>query len=378
MRLLYVVNIFPRLSETFVLDQITALLDKGHDVSILSYHRPEDIVPPDDKVHEDIYLYGLQERTLYFRDQIGPIENLYGFQIGPELADTLRRADLIVAHFANTPTQVAERLSAFSGRPYIFIAHARDIFVNPDRDALRERVDHAASVVVPTEFNKQYLLALLGQEVESKIQIVRYGVNLDKFAPDRRGNVDKTPIIVLSVGRLVEKKGYPDTLRAIAQVCAEYPQVVLRIAGDGPMHLQEHVQLLGSCSHDVIQAEMQMADIFLLASCTAGDGDREGLPVAILEASAMELPVVSTHHTGISEGVLDHRTGFLVQEHDVHALAEKLTLLIRDRNLRLQMGKNGRQHIRDHYNLDIEVEKLIAIVNTISAPSPYSPSTSSL
>jgi colanic acid/amylovoran biosynthesis glycosyltransferase len=378
MRLLYIVNIFPRLSETFVLDQITYLLDRGYEVSILSFWKPENLDPPDNLIHEDVYRYHLLEHVYYFSDVIGTIEDLYRFRLEPVLANVLNHTDLIIAHFANTPTQIAERLSAFSGVPYIFVAHARDIFVDVDIATLRLRVDRAAKVIVPTEFNKQYLLNLLKGSYEAKIQVIHYGIDLARFAPEPRRRQQKEPIVVLSVGRLVEKKGIGDAVRAFALVQSRHQHAIVRIVGDGPLKseiahllddlgLQSRVQLLGYESHLAVKKELQQADVFVLPSCTAQDGDREGLPVAILEASAMCLPVVSTFHTGIPEGVIQGKTGFLVAERDITCLAQKLELLLCDERLRAAMGVAGRQHVASYYNLNIIMNELMILIHEVVA-----------
>lgn len=377
MKLLYVVNVFPRITETFVLDQITYLLDHGHQVSILSYLRPEDLDPPDYLVHEDVRRYSLLDQVYYFRDVIGSIENLYRFRLGPDLVKLLSHTDLIIAHFANTPTQIAERLSAYSGVPYIFVAHARDIFVDLDIEMLRRRVERSARAIVPTEFNRQYLLKLLGNSYEAKIQIIRYGINLDYFAPEPRRQQPKETIVVLSVGRLVEKKGIADAIRAFALVHSRYQHATFRILGDGPLKseiislinelgLQDKVHLIGYASRLAIRKELLKADIFILPSYTARDGDREGLPLAILEASAMCLPVISTLHTGIPEGVVNGKTGFLVDERDIAGLAQKLELLLRDERLRRKMGAKGRRYVAKYYNMKTEMEKLMELIQEVA------------
>ncbi len=376
MRLLYIVNVFPRITETFVLHQITYLIDQGNEVSILSYLRPEDLDPPDYLIHEDVHRYSLLERVHYFRDAIGSIDNLYHFRLGSGLVDFLNHTDLIVAHFANTPTQIAERLSAYSGVPYIFVAHARDIFVNPDIERLRERVERSAKTIVPTEFNRRYLLELLGNSYAAKIRVIRYGIDLERFSREPKRRQPKELIVVLSIGRLVEKKGIGDAIRAFALVQSQHPHAILRIMGDGPLKskivqlinelgLQTRVQLIGYGSHLAVKEELQNADIFILPSRTAQDGDREGLPVAILEASAMSLPVISTLHTGIPEGVIQGKTGFLVREGDITALAHRLDLLLRDEKLRKEMGTAGREHIAKHFDLEVEMEKLIALIQDV-------------
>jgi colanic acid/amylovoran biosynthesis glycosyltransferase len=378
MRLLYIVNIFPRLSETFVLDEITYLLNQGYMVSILSFLKPENIDPPDNLIHGDVHHYQLLERVYYFSDVVGTIEDLYCFRLTPDLANILSHVDLIIAHFANTPAQIAERLSFYSGIPYIFVAHARDIFVNVDIAALHQRVDRAAKVIVPTEFNKQYLLNLLGGGYDAKIQVIHHGIDLARFAPKPRRRQQEEPLVVLSIGRLVGKKGIDDAIRAFALTLPSHQNATLRIVGDGPLKseiahlvnelgLQSQVHLLGYSTHLGVREELQRADVFVLPSRTAQDGDREGLPVAILEASAMCLPVVSTFHTGIPEGVVHGKTGFLVPERDIACLAEKLELLLRDEKLRAEMGTAGREHVAKHYDLNSRMNELATLIHEVVA-----------
>lgn len=167
-----------------------------------------------------------------------------------------------------------------------------------------------------------------------------------------------------------------DTIDAFAKIHPKYPNAFLRIIGEGPLlgeiiekvnrlKIADRVVLLGACHHQQVKEQMQYADIFILPSCTAHNGDREGLPVSILEASAMKLPVLSTFHTGISEGVLDGETGYLVQERNVIQLANKLEILLQNDDLRQSMGEKGRQHVEAHFNIDFEISKLVCIVQDV-------------
>jgi len=351
-------------------------MKRKHEIFILSYHRPAEMIPPDRMIHEEIYSFGLLERTFYFESQIGTLDNLFSFDIEKKLADILKHADLIIAHFADTPALIAERLSAFSGLPFIIVAHARDIYLNPDLEQLKKRMNRATKILVPTLYNKRHLITQLGQQFCDKIQVIRCGIDLDRFKPKLRENDSCAPTRILSVGRLVEKKGFYDVIRAFYRVHKKCNNVTLKIAGDGPLRhkikriiknldLINVVQLVGNCTHGVIKEEMQQSDIFILASCTTAQGDREGLPVALLEAAAMELPIISTLHTGIPEGVLNGQSGFLTAEHDIDALACKLELLVKDVDLRRHMGKVGRQFIQSSFSQDVEIDKLITILNEI-------------
>lgn len=358
MKITYIVGIFPKLSETFVLSQITDLIDMGHEVEIISATKPTEEV-----VHEDVHNYSLMKKTHYLvRNQ-----SSLGFELNEKLVSALFFTDLIHAHFAELPTEFALKISRAFGIPFVFTAHAYDIFINPDKSFHREKFDGAAKVITISDFNRNYLLNMLGEDLKDKIQVIRCGVRLENFPYIERQPEDSTRILL--VGRFVEKKGIRYAVEAFNDVVRGHPNAELRIIGDGELkdeitslienlQIQEKVVLLGpQPQHEVIR-EMGEADIFLLPSVTASNGDREGAPVTIMEAAATGLPVVSTIHSGIPEVVIDGETGFLVPEKDTAALAQRLQELIQDPVLRNRMGKQGRLHIEKLYSHNAEMKKL--------------------
>jgi len=361
MNITYIVGSFPKLSETFVLSQITGLIDMGHEVNIIAA-RPAD----EQLVHEDIEKYGLLEKTTYLKgSSLKP-----GFEISTELLNTLLFTDIIHAHFSAWPAEIAMALSRMTQIPYIFTAHAYDIFINPDVNKLREKFDEATRVITISDYNKEYLLDMLGRDLSEKIEVIRCGIDLNKFKYRERKQGDIVKILL--VGRLVEKKGIPYAIRAFNEVLNKYQNVELRIVGDGDLkgdivnlinelNLRDKVVLLGSQSQSSVLKDMEGADIFFLSSVTAENGDREGVPVSIMEAQATGLPVVSTLHTGIPEAVIDGKTGFLVPEKDTHAMAEKLKELIINPELRDKMGREGREYIQDNYDHKKEIGRLIKL-----------------
>lgn len=380
MRILFILQVFPKTSEQFILDQIVSLLNRGHDVTILSYLAPADLVPPEVLVPYAVKLYGLFQRTIYFKDEVGTMENLYSFQINPTLRDALSNTDVLLAHFARTPAQIAERLSHFSSRPFVFFSHAFDIFVNPNIDELRHYTKRAAFHFVISAYNKRYLTHMLGSEYAARFRLVRCGVIRSQFK-----NVHERPPRVgrrvLLVGRLVEKKGIADALEAFSRIISRFPEARLRIVGDGPLRknladlsealgIARSVTWLGLCSHERALQEMEAADVFILPSCTASNGDREGLPVSILEASASGLPVVSTRHSGIPEAVVDGAGGFLTDEHDIDSLVYALQRLLDDASLRQKMGAFGQEYVMEHFNNDRELDRLEALLHKALEPIP--------
>ncbi len=358
MKITYIVSKFPKLSETFVLGQITDLIDRGHDVEIISIEKPTD-----ETVHEEVNRYNLLEKTHYIKKS----PSILGFELNDKILSSLIFTDLIHAHFAANPASWALKISRLFDIPFVFTTHAYDIYINPDVESLREKFESARKVITISEYNKDYLLNLLGREFEEKIEVIRCGIDLNKFKYSHR--TPKDIINILFVGRLVEKKGLSYAIDTVNQVLREHQNIELRMIGDGPLenetydlinklNLNEKIVLLGPQTHSRILKEMEDADIFFLPSLTAENGDREGIPVSIMEAQATGLPVVSTTHTGIPELVLDGQSGFLVPEKDTKAMAAKLNELIVNPELRINMGKLGRSQVESNYDRKKEIDKL--------------------
>lgn len=362
MTILYPTSMFPKLSETFILEQITSLIDQGHNVKIVAFWRSDEKL-----FHPQIEKYDLLAKTLYVRKT----DAEPGFEMTPEVLDFLKDVDVIHSHFAALPTDFAMHVSKALGIPFVFTTHAYDIFVHTKAEKLAQYAEAAAKIITVTHFNKSYMTDMIGERYGDKIEIIRCGIDVERFAPRERPQNDT--VTILTTGRFVEKKGIVYAVRAMARLQG-HCKAVLRIVGDGPLrgeieqaitelNLHDQVVLLGSLPQSEVIKEMQEADIFVLPSVTAANNDCEGLPVSLLEAQAMKLPVVSTFHTGIPEGVIDGETGFLVPERDVETLAANLLALIKDRDLRLTMGEEGRKHVQQHFNICNELGKLEEILS---------------
>jgi colanic acid/amylovoran biosynthesis glycosyltransferase len=206
---------------------------------------------------------------------------------------------------------------------------------------------------------------------EEKIKIQHIAIDLEMIPFRlRTPKTEEEKLIILFCGRFSEKKGLLYALKAVSEVIKSFCSIEFRIIGDGELrqevddyvksaNISEWVKLLGVKSHDEVIKELNNADIFLHPSVTASDGDSEGgAPTIILEAQAAGLPVVSTFHADIPEVVIDGKTGFLVKERDVLAIAEKLEYLLMNQELWQGLGKNGREHMRRNYDISKEVEKL--------------------
>jgi colanic acid/amylovoran biosynthesis glycosyltransferase len=239
------------------------------------------------------------------------------------------------------------------------------------KDVYRRLFQVGDLFIVNSNFTKDKIVAL-GCD-ESKIVRLPVGLHLDLFRV-KRNNIRKknSTIKILTIARCVEKKGLEYSIRAVSQLIPRFPNIQYRIIGDGPLrrHLEslvcdlsvsDNIEFLGWCDQNEVIRFYTESDVFILASVTSRDGDQEGQGLVLQEAQAMELPVISTHHNGISEGVLDGKTGFLVAERDVDALAGRLVQLIENPEIRHEMGSQGRKFVEQHFDIKKLNEKLVEI-----------------
>jgi colanic acid/amylovoran biosynthesis glycosyltransferase len=211
-----------------------------------------------------------------------------------------------------------------------------------------------------------------------RIVTLPMGIDLSKFRFTPRQLLPGEPIKILTVGRLVEKKGIEYAVRAVAKVTHAERRIVYRIAGDGPLrgalerlisglHLDARVQLIGAKTKDEVRDLYADSHLFMLSSVTAADGDKEGQGLVLQEAQATGLPVLSTLHNGIPDGVRDGESGFLVPERDVDALAGRLSELVEHPERWSAMGRAGRAHMEAHYDVERLTDRLVEIYRSLVA-----------
>lgn len=402
---LFVLKGYPRLSETFIAQEIRALEARGLDIRIVSLRHPTDkAVHP---VHREIrapvsylpeYLYQEPIRVLrawwrqrrrpgyraaraawfkdLWRDRTANRVRRFGQAL--VLADELPPgATRLHAHFLHTPASVARYAGLLTGLPWSCSAHAKDIWTTPDWEK-REKLASADWVVTCTAAGHADLVRLAPDE--ARVTLVYHGLDLARFAavpsqpegvgsraaPDGRDAAD--PVVLLSVGRAVPKKGYDDLLEALARLPATLSWRLVHIGG-GPLlpslrrratalGLADRIDWLGPQPQDTVLRHYRRADLFVLASRIAADGDRDGLPNVLMEAQSQGLAVVSTRVSGVPELVVDGTTGVLVPPGDAAALAEALAGLIADPARRAALGEAGRARVRKDFDMTRGIDRL--------------------
>ncbi|UPG92581.1 glycosyltransferase [Luteibacter aegosomatissinici] len=397
MTVLFVLPEFPRYSETFVIDQIIGLLERGFDVRILAVSRgpspaPGDIVSQHDLMNRATFIFDRAAsavsnwRVLIDRlRQIGPalgqsrVRRALSVQRYGHVARSLTlagaarkirepiRADAIIAHFGPTGVLAMHlRSLGLIDGPIHTVFHGYDL---SQHSVLARHVNDyprlfaAGDRMLPISKRWQHKLEALGCAPE-KIQVHRMGVDLDSFPFLPRTRPSSSPertLRVVTVARLVEKKGVRYLCEAVALAAAHGVPVDLEIIGDGPLHaelqafvasrgLAGRIQLSGRRDKTHVQAALRGADVFALPSVTAADGDQEGIPVSLMEAMAAGVPCLSTLHSGIPELIEDGRSGWLVPERDAEALAQKLAAIQRGSYDLLQIARCARETIENRFN----------------------------
>lgn len=404
MRVAFVVGGFPELSETFILDQMTAVIDRGHDVMIFA-RPPKDAKAPR---HASVDEYQLMQRVRYWEDRESDGASALSRTGGLLVSHSLRTiADLACCLAAVTqrqnPVRLWSRMTAVRSAltPDVFLAQfgTNGVVAEQVREACRLRVpllttflgydlsrilrqkrpDYYARLFVKGELMLPLSDYFRGKLIAigcppGKIRVQRLGVDTRRFAFRERAATPGAATRIASVCRMVEKKGMETGMRAFALLRRHAPQAVWHIVGDGPLRprleslraeleLGDSVVMHGALPREQVSRLLEEAHLFLAPSVTAADGDQEGTPVAIMEAMASGLPVVSTLHSGIPELVKHGVTGLLVPERDPEALAEALRLLVQAPGSWTEMGRRGRAVVEQEYDVGILGDRLIEILS---------------
>lgn len=279
--------------------------------------------------------------------------------------------DIVFAEYGMVGAMVTKACAA-ARIPLVIHFHGADVYHRPTVEKYHDYYQKAfkyASAFIVVSADMKIDLNKLGAPLE-KIHNVPCGVDTSFFSPVE---IDLASRSFLSVGRFVEKKSPSSVVKAFEIVSKQYVDAKLIMVGKGPLYddtqnlvdelrLQEKVVFKGVQQSAQIQELMKQAICFVQHSVTATNGDKEGTPVTIMEASSSALPVISTRHSGIKEAVIDGESGFLVEEHDIADMAAKMISLLDQPDLAPKMGAVGRKHMIAAYNVVKQVEKLDSII----------------
>lgn len=367
---------FSALSETFIYDTVTELERLGVPSTVLALERQL----PADRPFKSVLTPGrfrgflLRAEWAFHRLRAEYPEALLGTMgswrraMAPLLE--YARPDILHCHFGPMGLLAAPLASA-RGIPLITTFHGYDVSLLPQSRSWREAymgMWHQLSAAVVISEEMRGTLTDLGCP-PTKVWVVRVGMPADlRFRlPTRRVRR------LLSVGRLIEKKGHLDVIRALAELHGDRPEATLRIIGGGPLlhqlraeversGLDSVVTLLGPQPRAVVLKEMRESDAFVLCSRTAASGDKEGAPTTLVEAAVIGLPCVSTRHAGIPEIIAPENHWLLAEEGDVSGIAARLRRLLDcDIGKLRQIARTGAYHVRTHFDLSAETRKLVGV-----------------
>lgn len=405
-RVAVIVKGYPRLSETFIAQEILGLERRGIEVLIVSLRRPTDPA-----VHD--LNRGIKAEVLYLPEYLkdDPPRVRAGrrhVEVLPGLsqAETAFRADLardptagrwrrwgqaavlarelpddvawLHVHYLHTPASVARYAALMTGRGWSFSAHAKDIWTTPQWE-LRAKLADAAWGVTCTAANRDYLQSLTDRP--NSVRLVYHGLDFSRFpaagAPRGHDGGARGPVRILTVGRAVEKKGFDDLLRALGRVANRIDWRFEHIGGGAllaklkdqaeRLGIADRVVFRGPLAHGQVIAAFQRADLFVLPSRIARSGDRDGLPNVLMEAQALGVACIATPVSAIPELIADGATGVLVPPRDAIRLAEAIVHLASDPDLRARLAVAGHDRVRGEFSAEPGFDRIAGLVRNALA-----------
>jgi colanic acid/amylovoran biosynthesis glycosyltransferase len=405
MRIAFVVDKFPNISETFVLDEIVGIIRRGIEVDIFALARGRET-----DVHPAYREFGLLDRTIYcvpnIRSRVGRLltavpstlvmlaRNPMAFvkvattrragiqartflSLARAFVNAGRTYDVVHAHFGPNGIRAAALRSAGAlSAPIITTFHGYDatsFIVKYGISAYRELASLGDCFIAVSESIARALPSI-GIPRERTI-VASLGVDCEQFSL-RPARPEREAIRIMSVGRFVEKKGLEYGIHAVTEARRTCPQIVYDIVGDGmlrpelealiaELHAESFVHLLGYKNQAELRALLNETDIMLVPSVTAADGDQESMPIVVKEAMASGVPVVASRHAGIGEIVAHNVTGLLADERDVGGLAECLVLLAQDARLRERLRTAGRETIEARFDNECLIDDLARLYRDV-------------
>jgi len=398
-KIAYFMNSFPKLSETFILNEIIQLRKTGVHVRVLSLAKGmEEVVHPGAKqIESDVWFLSdlgktekLQNilriflahplrllKTIWFIFQHFARNRSWILKQTFYLAGEVEKSGVrhIHAHFALDAAEKTMLVSMMTGIPYSMHPHAWDIYGR--QDLLKQKIKFAKFVSTECAYSKNHLSRYYPAYPPEKISVIRLGIDLEMFArhmettkPSQKG---QDVLRIASVSRLMEKKGLIYLLEAVKRLNDEGCKVKAEIVGDGPQypvlksfidenHLENAVVMAGAQTSDYVKKLLAGSDLFVLPCIVAQNGDRDATPTALLESMAMGLPVISTRVAGIPE-IIPQGGGLVVPPNDTDALVSAVEQVAKmGTGERIAMGVIGRRFVQQHCNIRLETAKLLDLI----------------
>lgn len=404
LHVVYVLLRFPRLTETFVAEEMRSLRKNGVELRVFSLlHNEEEIVHPTSQellacteyapgvfsaplwlaqVH---YLFKAPAQYLGLLAEVlnepAPrlsfsLKRIHVFLKGVWIARQLGREEIHIvhAHFAWLSVVAAMVIGRLLDIPFACTAHAYDIY-GQKNDLLALACRTADGIITISEANKAAILRLNPKLPDANVRVVRCGIDMEYFQPPPTRQSSKV-LQITSVGRLRTKKGHEFLIKACAELAAQQVDFHCVIVGDGELRpslealirelgLQERVALVGARGQDWVRERLCDSHLFILACITEKRGDRDGIPVSIMEAMAMGVPVISTPVSGIPELVQHERTGLLVPERNASELAQAMMRLAADATLRGRIAKNALDLVHCEHDVQQNAARLQAFFEEV-------------
>jgi len=389
---------FPDLTQTFVYREVLALRAREIPVRTFSVWRPDTVnlsaetIPLRD---ETFYIFPLSwfslilthvkyltSRTLRYLATLGfmltrPGESLCNrwrsllhFIYGIVAIREMERVKIqhIHVHFAWSASSIALIAQHLLGIPFSISLHSKEIY--SDRLLLADKIHDSKFIVTISEYNKRFLNRLFPEDdLDDKIHIVHCGVDPNIFSASPKPQRKDTEFTIVGVAQLVPRKGFHVLIEACHHLASRGTPFICHIFGEGEersrlealierYNLDEQVLMPGRIHQEELRRLLNQADVFALPCIRDKSGDQDGIPVVLMEAMAMELPVVSTRISGIPELIEHGRNGLLTEPDDASAMADALQLLKNDPELRLQLGKAGRETVIEEFNIHQTSEQM--------------------
>lgn len=382
----YLLRMYPRFSQTFVVNEILEMERQGLDVTIVSLRRPDEGMFHETVTHvrakaaylpESLFGYAAKHWKAQWR-YLRQSPRLYGkalallarhkgtrwfelFQAGQLLAWARKQnVPHVHVHFGTDEATVALLAHRLGGLSYSLTLHAFDIFRdNVDRRLLAAKINGSRFTVTVCESNRRYILERIPGVIPEKVVVNYNGIDLSRFTPN--GDV-REPSSILGVGRLIEKKGFSYLIRAVGRLRDAGLRTTCRIVGDGPEEsalrqliakhkLEEHVHLVGPVREDRVRELIRQSACFALPCVQAKDNNVDALPTVLLEAQACGCPAVSTRISGVPEIIEHGVSGMLVEPEDAEGLADALRKILTDDQLASRLAKGGRKRAEERFDV---------------------------